>query len=81
MITALGGAHLTATDRRNIKALMNHPSFVLGHRFQINGRKTYTIFAPAPDWYEVLIGSIERDGFGRRTEVVYRSTFTRKEPS
>lgn len=78
MITVVEGSHLTAADRRNIKALMNHPSFVLGHRFKINGRKTYTIIAVDAVRYEVLIGSIESDGFGRRSERVYRTKFTRK---
>ena len=74
-IAAVEGAHLTATDRRNIKALFAHDGYAQNTAYVI-GRKTYEIRPADDDRLEVLIVEAELDGYGRRTSRTYRSTFT-----
>lgn len=81
MITLVNGAHLTVADRRNINAVMNHPSFVFGHAYKVNGRKTYTISDLGDDVFGVVIASNATDGFGRKYVDTFRSSFTRKAPA
>lgn len=76
-ITALSGSHLTAADRRNIKAILEL------HRtgsFKVNNRKTYTVTPLDTDGeFAIAISENSRDDFGRRVTTTYRSTIaTRK---
>lgn len=81
MITLATGAHLTTADRRNINAVMNHPSFVFGHAYKVNGRKTYTISDLGDDVCGVVIAEPGRDDWGRKVVRNWRSSFTRKAPA
>lgn len=74
-ITDVTGAHLTAADRRNIKALLDHDYFEPGRTYTINGRKRYNLVG-GPTRYAVTIGHTETDDFGRKADHVYRSEFT-----
>jgi len=70
------GAHLTDTDRRNIKALLAHEAFVPGTAFRVGRSKTYTINEIDDDVREVVLVEPAKDDFGRRFDRTYRSTFT-----
>ena len=70
------GAHLTAADRRNIKALLAHDGFEFGRAFEINGRKSYSLTDLGADRLEVAIVETDVDDFGRSFSRSYRSTFT-----
>ena len=37
------GSHLTATDRRNVAAVLDSPGFELNRPYRVNGRKVYQI--------------------------------------
>ena len=74
------GAHLTATDRRRIKALLVPPGFSPGLTF-LCGRKTYSITEEVADRLEVTIVEPDSDDFGRPIERIYRSTFSVRKPS
>jgi hypothetical protein len=74
-LRAVTGAHLTATDKRNIAAVLAHPGFVAGQRYQVNGRKSYVVTVDADGRHEVATSETEIDGYGRRLERTYRSQF------
>jgi hypothetical protein len=75
-LRAVTGAHLTATDKRNICAVLAHPSFVAGQAYKVNGRKSYVVTVGADGRCEVATSHVEIDGYGRRHERTYRSQFT-----
>jgi hypothetical protein len=73
-LTNITGSHLTAADKRNIKALLNHDGLVLGEWFKV-GTKQYALTATA-DGYEVAtMETAADDMFGRRSTKTYRSSF------
>lgn len=74
-ITNVTGSHLTTADKRNIKALLTNPNFLVGERYQVNKRKVYAIGHSAGTSYGVTIEETERDGFGRPITRKYRSQF------
>ena len=73
-ISAVKGAHLTATDRRNVKALLAFPGFEHGRAFNV-GRKVYTI-SPNGNYWDVKITETGRDDFGRPVKRTYLSHVT-----
>jgi hypothetical protein len=77
-LRAVTGAHLTATDKRNILAILGQPGFEFftDRAYRVNGRKAYSLTKPTSDRVEVVIAETETDGFGRRVERTYRSQFT-----
>ena len=67
--------HLTAADRRNIKAVMASPGFTYGQTYKVNGRKTYALADLGDGQAKVTIGSWEQDWTCRRW-VERSQTFT-----
>lgn len=80
-ITDVTGSHLTATDRRNIRALIGHPAFVEGQTFKAGG-KVYTVrrLADADRW-EVVTRNPEHLWDGRTVYSNDRSQFTARRPA
>lgn len=73
-ITDITGNHLTATDKRNIKALLAHDGFTFGETYKVNGRKRYSI-VEAGERFEVTIRENGASDFGGTVERTYRSEF------
>lgn len=73
-ISAVEGAHLTAADRRNVKALLAYDGFEFGRRFKV-GRKVYAIGTTIGVRLSVAVTESSIDDFGRRVEHTYHSTF------
>ena len=70
------GSHLTATDRRNVAAVLDSPGFELNRPYRVNGRKVYRIDRDGDRW-AVSVTETEVDGYGRRIDRTYRSQFSR----
>ena len=64
-LTDITGSHLTATDKRNINAVMAHGGFTLGETYKVNGRKSYSIEQAGEGRYVVTIRQAEVGDFGR----------------
>ena len=69
------GAHLTAADRRNVKALLAHADFKPGVTFDV-GRKRYSVTPDTAARFRVVTTEFERDDFGRRVKRSYESYVT-----
>lgn len=71
--------HLTATDKRNIRAVLAQPSFIPGQSYKVNGRKSYTLSPCGTDpesSFVVEVAQTEIDGFGRRSVRKDLASFT-----
>lgn len=77
-LTAVEGAHLTAADRRNVKALIAH-GFEDGLVYRV-GRKRYSLVAAA-DRADVTIYEPDTDDYGRKFTRTYKSTITIRKAS
>ena len=73
-ISDVTGDHLTAADKRNLKALLDIDGFTFGESYKVNGRKVYAV-TQTDGRYAVTIRENEIDGFGRKITRTYRSEF------
>ena len=62
-IANVTGSHLTATEKRQIRAILSHPDFITGQDYGIQGSpKTYRFARPYGQHFEVQISQNMTNG-------------------
>ena len=69
--------HLTATDKRNISAILDSRRFLSAEGYLVNGRKHYVITPDEFPSYTVTVTHTETSMFGRSERVKHTAKFDR----